>query len=87
MKVQKEHSTPTLQMIKNKKIDMLRNNLKNNLNNYIAINSLNEKENAITNKKIDKKHINFQKQKYMSENAENLEKRNISPLLIKFRNL
>jgi len=86
MKVQKEHSTPTLQMIKNKKIDMLRNNLKNNLNNYIAINSLNEKENAITNKKIDKKHINFQKQKYMSENAENLEKRNISPFLIKFRN-
>ena len=84
MKVQKEHSTPILQIIKNEKIELLRKNLKNNLTKYITI--LNEKDNEARGKKINKKKINFQKRKYLSDNEEKLDQKNVSPLLLKFRN-
>ena len=83
-KIQKEYFTPTVKTIKNK--DLLKNTLKDNLNDYITIYNSSEKENKVKNKEYLKKYYNYRKRKNKSENTENLQKRNISPLLIKFRN-
>ena len=84
-KIQTGHFTPTIKSIKPK--NLLNNNLKENLKNFISIYNQSEKENQIKNKEnIIKKKYSYHKRKNKSENTENLEKRNISPLLQKFRN-
>ncbi len=84
-KIQTDHFTPTIKSIKPK--NRLNNNLKENLKDFISIYNQNEKENQIKNKEnIIKKKYSYHKRKNKSENTENLEKRNISPLLQKFRN-
>ena len=84
LKAQKGNSTPALKTLKSK--DILKNDLKEHFNNYISICSPNEKENKIKKKKFEKRQHNLNKRKNKSENNDNLEKRNISPLLVKFRN-
>ena len=81
-KVQKENSTSSLKTTKNKNI--FKKNSKDNLNNYLALNYTNKKENK--KKEEEKMNFNYQKRKNNPEKIGNLEKRNISPLLIKFRN-
>ena len=84
LKAQKGNSNPALKTLKSK--DILKNDLKEHFNNYISICSPNEKENKIKKKKFEKRQYNLNKRKNKSENNDNLEKRNISPLLVKFRN-
>ena len=78
MKVQKENSIPSLKTKKNKEKDFLKNNL-----DYLTIIIPKEKEKLINQKEFEKKQ---QKRKNKLENNENLEKRNLSPLLVKFKN-
>ena len=78
MKVQKENSIPSLKTKKNKEKDFLKNNL-----DYLTIISPKEKEKLINQKEYEKKQ---QKRKNKLESNENLEKRNLSPLLVKFKN-
>ena len=84
IKEEKDTSTRAFKTIKSK--DILKNDLKELFNNYISICCTNEEKNKIKKKKFEKKQNNFQKRKNKSENNDNLEKRNISPLLVKFRN-
>ena len=81
MKDQKENSTPLLKTMRNKKKDFFKNHL-----DYLTIISPKEKEKLINQQKYEKNKNNNQKRKNKAENNEKNEKRNLSPLLVKFRN-
>ena len=89
MKIKKENIIPSFKSLKNKGSESFKKKLKENINNYITINNINEKENELIQKKTEKKRNNYIRKNNKSENiekTEKIEKRNLSPLIAKFRN-